>query len=71
MNPMEMNKPQPRSEQIAYICKGLLLVPHYDMFGYFVAPGHNKESPRVFHESQLKLMGANPVKLQLWPRSYK
>lgn len=71
MNPMEMNKPSSRYEQIGYICRGLLLVHHYIMRGSFVAPGHRNEAPRVFHELQLKLMGAKPVKLQLWPRNYK
>lgn len=71
MNPMEMNKPQTHSEQTAYICEGLLIVPHYDKCGFFVAPGHSKEDPRVFHEAQLRRMKATSVKLQLWPRDYK
>lgn len=70
MNPMDLNKPQPKSEQMAYIYKGRLFVPHYDTRELFVAPGHNKNTPRVFHELQLKGIGAIAVKLQLWPRSY-
>lgn len=68
MNPMELNKIQPKEAQVAYVWKNITFVPHYNLPGSFVAPGHTKSSPRLFHENQLKIMGAKKVILELWPR---
>ncbi len=71
MNPMELNRVNKRVEQIAYVLKNITFVPHHKLRGSFVAPGHSKESPRIFNENQLKMMGAKKVKLNLWPRTYE
>lgn len=68
MNPMELNKVMPLKRQIAYVFRGITFLPHYTLRGSFVAPGHSKSVPLIFHENHLVSVGAKAVKLKLWIR---
>jgi len=70
LNPMELNKKAVRTRQAAYALDNIIFLPHHNLKGSFVAPGHKTGEPRITHVNKLREMGARQILLDLWPRSY-
>jgi len=61
-----------RKPTTAYKLNGITYLPHYEMPKRYVRPGYNERfNPTTFTSEQLLMFGAYPVKIRLWPRSWK
>ena len=62
---IELKDTAPTYQCTAYAMRGIMLVPHYEKRGVFVAPGGAE-----YRKEELRRLRARPIRKHLWARAW-